>query len=119
MANWWDWMTQEGVVDDDVQYALAGLAKAVNPRGVTGNIGEMFQKYIQGIQARKGFNERMQKNDLFMQALIKAMSGKTGSELDNLGNAMSSQNWFNMWGDQARRWGAPSPETMRYMKGWR
>jgi len=78
MAQDFDWTrlftdlgawNEKGVIGPDIQAGLGGMAKAVNPQGVTGNVGEMFKNYVQGIAARQAFNKRMQNYDAFLKML--------------------------------------------------
>jgi hypothetical protein len=104
-ANWFenlgstDWWTkkQPEYLGPDTQYALSGMAKAVNPNGISGRVGEMFQQYIQGMAAREAFKKRMESNEAFQKSIFKLLGGQQvelPEQLSSLLGDTSSKDWL-------------------------
>ena len=83
----------------DTQVGLGQMAKAVNPYGVTGNVGEMFSNYVQGIQAQQATAQQMKQQQEFMTHIYRALGllpkaeQEAKSELSTGGDST-----INLWG---------------------
>ena len=116
MAQDFDWTrlftdlgawNEKGVIGPDIQAGLGGMAKAVNPQGVTGNVGEMFKNYVQGIAARQAFNKRMQNYDAFLKLLPQLLGQQPQGQQGMLPGDGVPRDWGWRSKDWARGQSAP------------
>jgi hypothetical protein len=70
------WTEKRDWLGPDFQAAMGGMSKAVNPDGITGNVGEAFKNYVQGIEMRKAYNKQLQDMRDFLKLLPALLSGQ-------------------------------------------
>jgi hypothetical protein len=74
----------------NTQVGLGQMAKAMNPSGVTGNVGEMFSNYVQGVQAQEATAQQMKQQQELMQYIYKALGLAPDNKFPVPGQAMDS-----------------------------
>ena len=82
--NWWDQaisaLGKPGLVDENSQDVLAGMAQAINPQGMTGQMGGAFQQYLRSIAAQKAHEAQMKQRQDFLGMITKMLSQPTGQD---------------------------------------
>jgi hypothetical protein len=56
------------------------MAKALNPKGTTGNVGEMFSNYVQSVETQKAMEAEMKKKELWTSLMTKWLMGQSGPQ---------------------------------------
>ena len=101
----WKAMTEpnEKWFGPNTQVGLGQMAKAMNPSGVTGNAGEMFANYVQGVQTQQAMAQQMKQRQELMTHIYKALglipqAGQEAKQQLATGSQLSSDDWDKNWG---------------------
>ena len=91
-----DWASGSIWSNPNFQSLLAGLGGAIDQRegkqGIGGQVGGMFQKYIQSVEAQKAIEKQMREKSLWSKIMAQALGlgNKPGGKGSMLGATMQS-----------------------------
>ena len=91
----WKAMTEpnEKWFGPNTQIGLGQMAKALNPSGVTGNVGDMFSNYVQGVQTQEAMAQQMKQQQELMTHIYRALGLIPKAEQDAKQNMSDMDRW--------------------------
>jgi len=99
--------------DPNFQSLLAGLGGAIDQKngkkGVGGQVGDMFQGYVQSVEAQNAFEQEMKKKDIFTKLMTRYLGLDPKAQIGQVGptalcgmreSGMSSNQWLTPMQDK-------------------